>query len=717
MNQPGAAADDAGPNSVGMDAAASDAGLGDAAQPTASEGTQKSAGDCSNQGARACDGHASLTPLLCDGSHWTAQTPCKTDERCDTGAGPNEGMCRPIANECMNRESGVAFCDGNQRRICADLVSSELLPCPAQMQCAVMEYHAACACPPGSIPDGTTCREATSCTTAQGGCDPLTKCSMNGDQRVCSTCPTGYKGTGSQGCAPLLRMLKASSGVVTPDLAQDVTQYHLTVPLLTQRVTLTAEAPANSRIEWNGALTETGAGWVSPVLKLGTNSLHLVVTSQSGVSSQYELIVERTGVQDAYIKARMPNVEDAFGWGLAISGDTLVVGAIYEDSAAGGVNGDQSNDGATDSGAAYVFVRQGDAWVQQAFLKADSPAPNDFFGASAAISGDTIAVGAVRADPWHGASGVTPRSGRVYVFTRQNGVWSQQARLAPAASATDDLVGTSVALQGDTLVFGAANDSSSASHSGAAYVFTRAAGTWTEGPKLKSLKPVADGSFGSAISIDATTLVIGAPYDSSDVDSAGSADVFVLRDGKWVEQQQLRPTLPSDHGVFGESVAVRGDSLVIGAPHSDLILSLPHGEVYTFERAGDTWTSTGVMTATVPRANDYFGASLGLTDTALLVGANGDRSGAQGLNGDPMRSDAQYEGAAYLFARQSQSYLLSAYIKAAAAEHDDAFGEWVALSDSMAVVSAIYESGSVGGVNGNQKDNGASKSGAVYVFR
>jgi hypothetical protein len=123
------------------------------------------------------------------------------------------------------------------------------------------------------------------------------------------------------------------------------------------------------------------------------------------------------------------------------------------------------------------------------------------------------------------------------------------------------------------------------------------------------------------------------------------------------------------------------------------------------------------MTATVPRANDYFGASLGLTDTALLVGANGDRSGAQGLNGDPMRSDAQYEGAAYLFARQSQSYLLSAYIKAAAAEHDDAFGEWVALSDSMAVVSAIYESGSVGGVNGNQKDNGASKSGAVYVFR
>jgi hypothetical protein len=717
-----AGANDGGPNEVGMDAAVSDAGLNDAAsadaaQPKTGAGTQKPADTCSTQGARACDGHASLTPLLCDGSHWNAQTPCKADERCDTSPGPNEGQCRPIASECMNREPAVPFCTGNQKRVCADLVSSELLPCPDQMQCVLTDGHAACACPTGSIPDGSTCREATSCTTEQGGCDPLTQCSMNGDQRVCSTCPAGYSGTGSQGCAPLLRTLTASSGTLLPTLTKDVTQYHLTVPLLTQRVTLTAEAPPNSRIEWNGALTASGTGWVSPVLKLGTNPLHLVVTSQASISSQYDVIVERTGVQDAYLKARMPTAGDSFGWGLAISGDTLVVGAIYEDSAAGGVNGDQSNAGAADSGAAYVFVRQGDTWVQQAYLKADSPAPNDFFGVSVAISGDTIAVGAPRADPWHGASGVTPRSGRVYVFTRQNGVWSQQARLAPAASAADDLVGTSVAVQGDTLVFGAPNDNAGAARSGAAYVYTRTAGTWAEGPKLKALKPVADGTFGSSLSIDANTLVIGAPYDSSDVNSAGSVDVFVLRDGKWLEQQSLRPPRPDDHGVFGQSVAVRGDSLVIGAPHSDLILNLPHGEIYTYERASDTWSNTGMMTATVPRMNDYFGSSLALTDTALLVGANGDQSGAQGLNGDPMRSGAAYEGAAYLYARQSQSYVLSAYIKAAAAEHDDAFGEWVAMSDDMVVVSAIYESGSVGGINGNQKDNSASKSGAVYVFR
>ena len=152
-----------------MDAAVSDAGLGDAAQPPASAGTQKSAGDCTNQAARACDGHASLTPLLCDGSHWIAQTPCKADERCDTSAGPNEGMCQPIANECLNRQPGSAFCDGNQRRICADLVSSQILPCPTQMQCAMMDDRATCVCAPGSILDGTTCREATSCTTELKG--------------------------------------------------------------------------------------------------------------------------------------------------------------------------------------------------------------------------------------------------------------------------------------------------------------------------------------------------------------------------------------------------------------------------------------------------------------------------------------------------------------------------------------------------------------------
>jgi trimeric autotransporter adhesin len=326
-------------------------------------------------------------------------------------------------------------------------------------------------------------------------------------------------------------------------------------------------------------------------------------------------------------------------------------------------------------------------------------------------------VGAIRADPWHGASGVVSRAGVVYVFVRNAGVWTQQARLQPRASAADDLVGISLALQGDTLVFGAANDSSVATHSGAAYVFTRSAGAWHELQTLKQAKPVREAVFGSAMAIDGETLAITAPYDSTGAAAAGSVDVFVRKDDKWVEQQTLRAGAPSVNAVFGESVALRGDTLVVGAPHSDLILSLPHGEVDTFERSGTHWTQSGVMTAPFPRDNDYFGASLGLTATALLVGANGDSSGAHGLNGDASRSDAQYEGAAYLFSRQDNSFTQSAYLKAMNAEHDDCFGEFVALSDDAIVVTSIYESGAVGGINGDQTSNGASKSGAVYVFR
>jgi hypothetical protein len=709
--------DDSTVGKSGFDAAASvttrDAGPG--ASP---DSVQKPDTSCSTPGARACAGRASLIPLQCDHSVWQAQTMCQPNERCDTSAGPTAGLCRAIAPECVNRASGVAFCDGDQMRACAvDLMSSELHACPAQRHCMLTQGEAKCVCLPGSIEDGNGCRVPTDCAMGGGGCDPLSTCSMSGATRVCSGCPSGYFGTGSEGCAPLLRALTAPGAVLTPALAPDVTEYHMTVPMLAQRVAITATGPANTTITWNGAPAQTETAWVSPVLKLGVNPIELVLTSQYGVSRKYTIVVERTGKQQAYVKARMPSAEDSFGFVVALSGDTLVAGALYEDSSAGGVNGDQTNESAADSGAAFVFVRQGDSWVQQAYLKADSPVQRDFFGASVAISGDTIAVGAIRADPWHGASGVVSRAGAVYVFVRNAGVWSQQARLQPAASAADDLVGISLALQGDTLVLGAPNDSSVATHSGAAHVFTRTAGAWHEAQTLKQATPVREAVFGSTLALDGDTLAVGAPYDATGATAAGSVDVFVRKDDKWSPQQTLRAPTASKNAVFGESVALRGDTLAIGAPHSDLILTLPHGEVHTFDRSGTQWTPSLVMSAPIPRDNDYFGASLGLTATALLVGANGDSSGARGLNGDASRNDAPFEGAAYLYSRQGKSYTQSAYLKAMNAEHDDAFGEFVALSDDAIVVSAIYESGGVGGINGDQADNSVSKSGAVYVFR
>src|SRR5690349_9185924 len=146
-------------------------------------------------------------------------------------------------------------------------------------------------------------------------------------------------------------------------------------------------------------------------------------------------------VQQGYLKASNTNANDQFGYLIAFSGDTLVVGAPQEGSNATGVNGDQANNSAPNAGAVYVFTRTGGVWTQQAYLKASNTDANDQFGVSVALSGDTLAVGAMFEDS--NATGVNgnqadnsaPGAGAVYVFTRTGGVWTQQAYLK--ASNTD----------------------------------------------------------------------------------------------------------------------------------------------------------------------------------------------------------------------------------------------------------------------------------------
>ena len=407
----------------------------------------------------------------------------------------------------------------------------------------------------------------TSCIGEQTVAIPLTTCSMNGDQRVCSVCPTRLQRRRqprlcafASHVAGIERRIHACAHAGRHPVSSDCPTAHAA------RDADSRGAPRIAHQNRRRADGERrGLGFARARARHPTGQAGGDV-AMYGVSSQYDGVsVERTGIQDAYLKARMPSVEDAFGWGLAISGDTLVVGAIYEDSAAGGVNGDQSNGSAADSGAAYMYsFARGDAWVQQAYLKAIHRPRSRFLPASAWRSpGDTIAVGAVRADPWHGASGVTPRSGRVYVFTRQNGVWSQQARARTRSQRRLTTWSARMSrCKAISLVFGAANDSSSASQSGAAYVYLphgRHGGP--RGPNSRRSSRLRMTLFGSSMLRSTRTFYAAdqrATADSTDADSAGSADVFVLRDGSWVEQQQLRPSMPSDHGVFGESVAVRG---------------------------------------------------------------------------------------------------------------------------------------------------------------
>lgn len=192
------------------------------------------------------------------------------------------------------------------------------------------------------------------------------------------------------------------------------------------------------------------------VLAMGMNSIDVDVVAQAGLTMTFKILIDRGGLpiqQSAYVKASNAGRGDAFGQSIAISGDTLVVGAPKESSNATNVNGNQLDDSAPNAGAAYVFHRTPNGWMQEAYLKASNTQANSSFGWSVAIDGDTIAVGAI--DVANGA-------GAVYVFQRVQTSWMQQAIISASNAEAGDTLGWTVALSGDTLAVSAVNESSRA---------------------------------------------------------------------------------------------------------------------------------------------------------------------------------------------------------------------------------------------------------------
>ncbi len=218
---------------------------------------------------------------------------------------------------------------------------------------------------------------------------------------------------------------------------------------------------------------------------------------------------------------------------MAISGDTVVVGAIGESSAATGVNGNQLDNTAPAAGAAYVFVRSGGVWSQQAYLKASNTGQQDGFGVSVAISGDTVVVGAPQEDSaatgvdGNQADNTASNAGAAYVFVRSGGVWTQQAYLKTSNTGAGDNFGNGVAVSGDTVVVGARLESSAATgvdgnqldnsafESGAAYVFVRSGGVWSQQAYLKASNTGAGDFFGANVAISGDTVVVWAPFEAS----------------------------------------------------------------------------------------------------------------------------------------------------------------------------------------------------------
>jgi len=459
-----------------------------------------------------------------------------------------------------------------------------------------------------------------------------------------------------------------------------------------------------------GAPDEDSAG-------VGVNSGLEADDSESGSGAVY-VFIRTNGVWSlqAYIKASNAETGDAFGSSVAISGDTLVVGAPNEDSSLTTViqspasaTETATGNGAFESGSVYVFTRAGTTWSQQAYVKASNAGAADHFGSAVAIHGNTIVVGAPGEDG-HLLTGSTApppdntttgdgasASGAAYVFTRSGTTWSQQAYIKASNAGANDNFGTHVAISLDTAAVGATGEDSNltgilagspnegttgnaVSNSGSVYVFTRSGTNWTQQAYVKASNTDGGDTFGSSIAINSDTLVVGAPGEGSTGTGVNPG-----------------PTAEADNTANAS------------------------GAAYVFTRSGTTWSQQAYVKASNTEVSDAFGTSVSINGTKLVVGAPGENSNLTTvLQGSPSNlatgGGAAGAGAVYTFVNQGGGWSQEAYVKAPNSETGDAFGTSLAIDNDTLVIGATGEDSHASGVGGNQADNSLLNAGAVYVF-
>lgn len=437
---------------------------------------------------------------------------------------------------------------------------------------------------------------------------------------------------------------------------------------------------------------------------------------------------------------------DQFGSTLAFDGTTVLVG-VPNDSDVG-----------VESGAAYTFLRSGTRWQQSAKITAETAQANDQFGFSVALGGDTLVVGA------HFDSDRGTDAGSAYVFQRgATGAspWDQQARLLAAGTEGFDRFGQAVAMSGDTLAIGALGDDDTSRDAGAVFLFhfdQRQPDGWQPSTKLTAADADPGDSFGNAIALDGKTLLVGAFADDERGNSAGAAYVFRQRPGDEPGWQQITKLMAADAAAthqFGISVALAGDVAVVGA-HFDDHAGTFSGSAYVFQRRPeqpDRWEQTAKLTARNASTNAQFGYSVAVAGNLIAVGAPGATGAEPGSGavylfaqdgraapwrqvhklqaGDGAREDqfgfsvalderwlvvgarrrdgvGEDAGAVYVFGRNwdgTDRWGEFAMLTASDAQPNTRFGEAVSVDDNTLAVGTPFEV------------HAGPRSGAVYVFR
>lgn len=444
--------------------------------------------------------------------------------------------------------------------------------------------------------------------------------------------------------------------------------------------------------------------------------------NQGGVDAMVADIALAPGEHAAYIKPHNTNAYDVFGWSLALSsdGNTLAVGSPLEDGSANSVNGSDDN-GRDNCGAVYVFVRIGDTWSQQAYIKPALDDIDDQFGYAVALSsdGNVLAVGAptedsATVDP---ANNAASDAGAAYVFTRTGTTWSQAAYVKASAPDIDDWFGSALALSGDGafLAVGAFHDDGLANviaDTGAVYIYTSTS-NWTLAATLRETNQDPGDEFGYSVALanDGTTLVVGASGEDGDgtaqtnnaVPEAGAAFVFTRSGSAWTPQGYLKATTPTSGDFVGRQVSIAsgGDVALVAAAGDDSIVS-NSGAAFVYTRSGTTWSAPTMLKAVTPVDNAQFGSSVALSG-----------NGAHCAIGTPLEDGAAVDtGVAYLYDGTTNDGVIAS----PSPTSGDQFGGIVALSsDGRTHAFAIdREDGSAVGIDA-PIDDAAMDSGAVLV--
>ncbi len=330
--------------------------------------------------------------------------------------------------------------------------------------------------------------------------------------------------------------------------------------------------------------------------------------SQAGAAFVY-VLSGGTWTQQAVLLAPDGALGDKFGYSVAISEDTIVVGSYQDDTAF------------SNGGSAYVFVRSGTTWTFQQKLTPSDGTADDEFGNAVGITGEVIVVGSHFAD-LPGNS----QAGSAYIYRRSGTVWSETQKLIPTPGTggviLGDHFGESVAVSSKIAV-GASGDDSPETAAGAVYVFAESGGSYAQQQKLYIPSGTNGDRFGSSVAIEGNTLVGGAREDApfAGQTARGSAYVFEWNGGTWVSQGQLLASDGISFDRFGWSVAVSNNVIAVGAREDDTTAGPDAGSAYVYTRSGATWTEQQKLAPTDPFNGDRFGSGVALSFGHLVVGA------------------------------------------------------------------------------------------------